>query len=122
MFSLKNDEYIGIITPHSFRSTCSFGICDNSAPTELIPFREVACLLSHVQLFVTPWAIACQAPLSMGFSRQEYWGGLPFPPPVFLPGKVYGQRSLVGCSPWGYMTEYACLRRGKGDGLVAINW
>ena len=32
----------------------------------------------HVQLFVTPWAVAYQAPLSMGFSRQEYWCGLPF--------------------------------------------
>ena len=38
-------------------------------------------LLSHVQLFVTLWTVACQAPLSMGFSRQEYWSGLPFPPP-----------------------------------------
>ena len=36
---------------------------------------------NHVQLFVTPCAIACWAPLSMGFSRQEYWSGLPFPPP-----------------------------------------
>ena len=35
--------------------------------------------LSHVQLFVTPWTVAYQAPLSMGFSRQEYWSGLPFP-------------------------------------------
>ena len=34
--------------------------------------------LSHVQLFATPWAIACWAPLSMGFSRQEYWSGLTF--------------------------------------------
>ena len=34
---------------------------------------------SHVQLFVTLWTIACQAPLSMGFSRQEYWSGLSFP-------------------------------------------
>ena len=31
------------------------------------------------------------------------------PTPVFLPGKVYGQRSLAGCSPWGYMTEHACM-------------
>ena len=38
-------------------------------------------LLSWVQLFVTPWTIAGQAPLSMGFSRQEYWSGLPFPSP-----------------------------------------
>ena len=36
---------------------------------------------SHVQLFVTPWTVACQTPLSMGFSRQEYWSGLPFPAP-----------------------------------------
>ena len=36
-------------------------------------------LLSHVQLFATLWTVACQAPLFMGFSRQEYWRGLPFP-------------------------------------------
>ena len=35
-------------------------------------------LFSHVQLFVTPWTVAYQAPPSMGFSRQEYWSGLPF--------------------------------------------
>ena len=37
------------------------------------------CVLSHVLLFVTPWTVASQAPLSMGFSRQEYWSALPFP-------------------------------------------
>ena len=41
--------------------------------------------LSHVRLFVTPWIVAHQAPLSMGFSRQEYWSGLPFPPQGDLP-------------------------------------
>ena len=41
--------------------------------------------LSHVQLFVTPWTMARQAPLSMGFSRQEYRSGLPFLPPEDLP-------------------------------------
>ena len=41
------------------------------------------CLLSHVWLFVTPWTAFCQA-LSMGFSRQEYWSGLPFPLPEDL--------------------------------------
>ena len=35
--------------------------------------------------FVTPWIVTCQAPLSMEFSRQEYWSGLPFPPPGDLP-------------------------------------
>jgi len=41
--------------------------------------------LSHVQLFLTQWTVARQAPLSMGFSRQEYWSGLPCPPPGDLP-------------------------------------
>ena len=41
--------------------------------------------LSHVQLFVTPWTVACQAPTSLGFSRKEYWSGLPFPSPGDLP-------------------------------------
>ena len=46
------------------------------------------CLLSHVShvwLFATPWTVAHQAPLSMGFSRQEDWSGLPCPPPRDLP-------------------------------------
>ena len=42
-------------------------------------------LLSHVQLFVTPWTVACQAPLSMRLSRQSYWKVFPFPPPGDLP-------------------------------------
>ena len=41
--------------------------------------------LSRVRLFVTPWTVAHQAVLSMGFSRQEYWSGLPFPSPGHLP-------------------------------------
>ena len=47
-----------------------------------------ACMLGHfsrVWLFVTPWTVAHQASLSMGFSRQEYWSGLPLPPPGYLP-------------------------------------
>ena len=42
-------------------------------------------LLSGVQLFATPWTVAQQAPLPMGFPRQEYWNGLSFPPPGDLP-------------------------------------
>ena len=42
-------------------------------------------LLSRVRLFVTPWTVAYQAPLSIGFSRQECWRGLPFPSPGDLP-------------------------------------
>ena len=40
---------------------------------------------SHIRLFATPWTVAHQAPLSMGFPRQEYWNGLPFRAPgIFL--------------------------------------
>ena len=48
--------------------------------------RAHACTLSlSVMSFVTPWTVPGQAPLSMGFSRQEYWSGLPFPLPGDLP-------------------------------------
>ena len=50
--------------------------------------RVRACVhsLSHVQLFVTLWTVASQAPLSLGFSQQEYWSGLPFPRDLHDPG------------------------------------
>ena len=51
-------------------------------------------LLSHVQLFATPWTIAHQTPLSMEFSRQEYWNRLPFPP-HFTQGSSYFTSCLV---------------------------
>ena len=50
--------------------------------------------LSHVWLFVTPWTVVCQAPLTMGFSRQEYWSGVPFPSPGDLPNP-----GIKLCSP-----------------------
>ena len=49
--------------------------------------------LSHVRLFATQWTVACQAPLSMGFSRQEYWSELPCPPPGDLPNPGTKPRS-----------------------------
>ena len=56
-----------------------FFLSENDKPTS---FSEVT---QCVRLFVTPWTIACQAPPSMGFSRQEYWSGLTFPSPGDLP-------------------------------------
>ena len=56
-------------------------------------------MLSRVQLFATPWSVAHQAPLSMGFPRQEYWSGLSFPPPGDLPDPGIEPTSLV--SPVG---------------------
>ena len=49
------------------------------------PYTCMLSHFSHVQFFVTRLTVACQAPLSMGFSRQEYWSGLPCPPPGDLP-------------------------------------
>ena len=57
--------------------------------------------LSHVQLFATPWTVAYQASLSMGFSRQEYWSGLPFPSPGDLPDPGI-KPSLRHCSQMLY--------------------
>ena len=53
--------------------------------------------VSRVRLFATPWTVACQAPLSMAFSRQEYWSGLPFPSPGDLPDP--------GIEPWSPALE-----------------
>ena len=56
------------------------------------------CVLSRVQIFATPWTVALQAPLSMEFSRQEYWSGLPFPHLGDLPNPV---NELVSPAPAG---------------------
>ena len=74
--------------------------------------------LSHVRLFATPWTAAYQAPPSMGFSRQEYWSGVPLPSPmtnldiilkrrdIALPIKVHLVKAMVfpvvmcGCESW----------------------
>ena len=50
---------------------------------------------SRVRLFVTPWTVAQQAPLSMGFSKQEYWSGLPCPTPGYLPNPGIKAASLT---------------------------
>ena len=47
--------------------------------------RKCLLVTQCVQLFVTPWTVGLQAPLSMGFSRQESWSGLPFPSLGYLP-------------------------------------
>ena len=59
---------------------------------------RAACMLScfsPVQLFATLWSVACQAPLSTGFSRQEYWSELPSPSPGHLPYRGIESVSLV---------------------------
>ena len=62
-------------------------------PFLLFPVIVCAQSFSHVRLFETPRTVASQAPLSMGFSRQEYWSGLPCPPPGDLPDPGIEPRS-----------------------------
>ena len=70
-------------------------------PTHDHVFRVHAQLFSQVPLFATPWSVAHQAPLSMGFPRQEHWSGLSFPSPVFR----------VNPSIWNFwMKDYAQFR------------
>ena len=60
---------------------------------------------SHVRLFVTPLTVACQAPLSMGFSWQEHWSGLPFPSPGDLHNSgIIPEVSCVSCTADGFFT------------------
>ena len=60
--------------------------CLGAGPKQInMYFFVVVLLLSHVPLFATLWTVAHQVPLSMGFLRQEYWRGLPFPSPGDLP-------------------------------------
>ena len=99
--------------------------------------------LSCVQLIATPWTAAYQAPPSMGFSRQEYWSGLPFPSPmtnldsilksrdITLPSKVHLVKAMVfpvvmyGCECWNVKKaerridafELRCWRR-----LLRVLW
>ena len=83
---------LGCAVAHTFTMTaCGSPVLCGDTPTPAIVFPLCLCtvvvvkLLSGVRLFVTPWTVACQSPLSMGFSRQEYWSELPFPSPRDLP-------------------------------------
>ena len=60
-------------------------LCLVSLALSYYSVRKKVKSLSHVWLFATPWTVALQAPLSLGFSRREYWSVLPFPSPEHLP-------------------------------------
>jgi len=82
-------------------------------------------LLSHfsrVRLCATPWTAAHQAPLSLGFSRQEHWSGLPFPSPMHESEKWKGSCSVVSDSSWPHGLQPTRLLRpwdfpGKSTGV-----
>ena len=75
----------------------------------------------RVRLFVTPWTVARQAPLSMGFSRQEYWNGLLFPPLAVLPKAGIEPKShalqvdSLQSEPPGNQEEISRTIKGRGE-------
>ena len=92
--------------------------------------RKKVKLLSRVRLFATPWTVIHQAPLSMGFSRQEYWSGLPFPSsgdlsyPGIKPGSLTLQADTLSSEPpgKGWLMQTVCDYQSKNinqhtDGL-----
>ena len=74
--------------------------CQNGNSSKLVKWVCVLSHFGHVQLIVTPWTAACWAPLSIGFSRQEYWNGLPCPPPGDLPNPRIKPVSLMSNLHW----------------------
>ena len=70
-------------------------------------------MLNCVQLFATLWTVACQAPLSVEFARQEYWSGLPFPLPEIEPGSPALQADYLPSEPevneWGVLISNVLL-------------
>ena len=97
---LNHFLFIGPHPTHTFTILLSVFLCDYSL-ANILNFLALPSLswkvkvksLSRVRLFATPWTVAYQASLSMGFSRQEYWSGLPFPPPGDLPDPGIEPRS-----------------------------
>ena len=67
--SASVNGYVACTMPGCMAYMCAYGY---------VPYT-CTCVLSHIRLFATPWPVACQVPLSMECSRQEYWSGLPFP-------------------------------------------
>ena len=80
---------------------CLSGIC-GSCKRLCMHAKSLSC----VQLFETPWTVACKAPLSMGFPRQEYWRGLPCPPPGDLPNSGIEPASPVSLVSPALQVDY----------------
>ena len=86
-------------------------LCDMSEPRD-----------DHTCLFATPWAVACQTPLSMGFPRQEYWSGFPCPPPGDLPHPGIKPASLMSLASAGifFFLPLALFEKAKDVEILAI--
>ena len=89
---------------NTLESITTPGCCNNLTVSDWIIFTRL-CVLSHFSplwLFATLWTVVHQPPPSMGFSRQEYWIGLPFPSPGDLPDP--GVEGLLSCIGRGFFT------------------
>ena len=89
-----------------------------------ISYYVCAQLLSHVWLFATPWTVALQVPLSMGFSRQEYWCWLPFPTSGDLPDPGIKPMSLVSPALAGrfFTIQFSSVQSLSHVRLFATPW
>ena len=78
--------------------------------------------LSHIQLFATPWTVAYQGPPSMGFSRQEYWSGLPLPSPnrVALKNTYCSFLSLCVSQATSWLVTRSMMPENKDAGWIAM--
>ena len=74
---------------------------------------------SHLRLYVALWTVACQAPLSMGFSRREYWNGLPFPPGD-LPNPAIEPLSLSSPALVGGFFTTSTTWAAQGVGTIVL--
>ena len=100
---------------HSPRSSCLMNIC---IVTGLLMTYHHLGMLSCIRFFATPWTVARQSYLSMEFSRQEYWTGLPFPSPGDLPYPGLEPGSLVLAD--GFFTVWAAKEVSCGCELAVL--
>ena len=86
-----------------------------------VQYNHVLSCFSRVQLFATPWTVAHQAPVSLGFSRQEYWSGLPFPLPGDLPDPGTERAPLLSPALAGrFFTASTTHSRGLKYNLMSV--
>ena len=96
-------------------SAAPFSFCLQSFPVAgSVCVCVCVCVLTHIWLFVSPWTIIHQAPLTMGFPRQESWRGLPFPP-----SRIYLFQSLL---PLNCVSEDKHFPRTRGWHSIFVEW
>ena len=107
--SLELRVYYHLLLPRYNRVTCLIKYLPAvrlQAFTKVKEDEGLSLVAKSCLILVTPWTVAHQAPLSMGFSRQEHWSGLPFPPPGNLPNP--GIQSASPALAGGFFTTEPC--------------